>query len=76
MIFFISADRSGEYYGDNQGFWLIPEIQERVMEEANTMLRKLRGIELTALAFDSFRMADPDTGTIRTIQLASVMRPQ
>ena len=54
----------------------IPEIQERVMEEANTMLRKLRGIELTALAFDSFRMADPDTGTIRTIQLASVMRPQ
>ena len=50
----------------------IPEIQARVVEEANEKLREMRGIEIVSLAFDSFRLTDADTGIIKTIQLASV----
>ena len=49
----------------------IPEIQSRITEAANETLRESLGVEIVTLAFDSFRLKDPDTGLIKNIQLAS-----
>ena len=50
----------------------IPELTEQVIERANTVLGELRGIEIVNLAFEVFKLTDPDTGIIRQIQVASV----